>query len=131
MMNRVDSDDVPGQKFNICHLRQFSGDFCDKKTAPQNWDAIIDYIMYSESLSSPICHSQSILIKETPAADNSIIQTKERSVYWHKYKRKWCHSKWHDYYIVHFCICQPFFWKFLIFFAEKGNLKFIRLPFCF
>ena len=83
--------------------------------------------MYSESLSSPICHSQSILIKETPAADNYIIQTKERSVYWHKYKRKWCHSKWHDYYIVHFCICQPLFWNFFKFFHRKRQPRFTEL----
>ena len=43
-------------------------------------DSIL-YFMYSESLHSPICHNQSILVKETPAADNYIILTKERSVH--------------------------------------------------
>ena len=76
---------------------------------------------------SVLNHLSGFVIKETPAADNFIIQTKERSVYWHKYKRKWCHSKWHDYYTVHFFICQPFFWKFLKIFYRKRQPRFTEL----
>ena len=49
------------------------------------------------------------------------------------YKRKnGVSTNWHRYYIVHFFVCQRFFWNFLKnFFTEKDNLKFIRLPFLF
>ena len=120
MMNRVDSDNVSGQNFNICHLRQIWDKYWNKKTAPRKSRCYWGASMYSESLRPPICYGQSVLVKESPTAVIYIIQTKERIVSNDtNTKESGVSSNWHPYYTVHFFICQRFFWKFLKFFHRK------------
>ena len=75
--------------------------------------------------------AKAFLSKNHLLTDIYIIQTKERSVSYDdtNYKRKGVSSNWHPYYIVHFFICQRFFWKFFKFFYRKRQPISIGLSF--
>ena len=52
-------------------------------------DSIL-YFMYSESLRSPICWGQSILIKETPTPSHQIYTNERKGCLLTQTKERWC-----------------------------------------
>lgn len=91
--------------------------------------------MYAESLRSPRCQGQSILIKETPTPVHlQYTYTNERKecLLTQITKERWCQYQLTSLLYRTLFRLSALFSKFSKnFFKEKDNLKFIRLPFLF
>ena len=95
-------------------------------------DSIL-YFMYSESLCSPICWGQSILIKETPTPSHLYYTNERKECLLTQITKERMVSVPTDIAIISytFSFVSAFLKILKIFFTEKDNLKFIRLPFLF